>query len=241
MTDVGRSAPEVYRLSMEKLPLAVGRARRLSLLKLAAGTTALIGALTPFAPSHQDAIDLALVVAMLSFAALPYVLWRAGRRVRRHWNAFELAIGPETVRVAAKGEGRITIRRDEVTQIVEGGTGLLLRSSAPGVVVHVPRTVEGYLDARTRLGALGPIRSRADAQGWCLAVVGAGLAVAAAAPLWARAPGVGGGLVVCQLALAAFASFEIGGHPGLSRAGRALTIAAVVAGGVAPLLGLLGL
>jgi hypothetical protein len=28
MTDVGAPAPEVYRLSMEKLPLAVGRARR---------------------------------------------------------------------------------------------------------------------------------------------------------------------------------------------------------------------
>jgi hypothetical protein len=237
--DVGRPAPEVYRLSMEKLPLAVGRARRLAFLQVAIGTTALVAALTPMAPSHPDALDVALVVELVAAASLPYFFWRAGRRVRRHWNAFELAIGTDTIRAAAKGEGRVTIRRDEVTGVAEGATGLLIGSSEPGVVVHVPRTVEGYLDARARLAKLWPISSRGDAVWWSLGVAGLGLAGVAAAPLFPRAPGVGIGLLVCQLALATFAAFEIAAHPGLSRAARAGAIAVAAAGGLAPLLGLL--
>ena len=237
--DAGRPAPEVYRLSMEKLPLAVGRARRMAFLRLAVATTAVVALLTPLASSPPDAVDVALVVALLALVAIPYVLWRAGRRVRRHWNAFELAIGADTVRVAAKGEGRVTIRRDDVTSIVEGATGLLVRSAQPGDVVHVPRTVEGYLDVRTRLGTLRPISPRADALAWCFAVAGAGAVGAAVAlPLWERAPGIAGGLIVSQVALAVFAAFEIAGHPGLGRGAKFVAIALISVAGVAPLLGL---
>jgi hypothetical protein len=241
MTDVGRPAPEVYRLSMEKLPLAVGRAWRLSLLKLVIATTAVIAALTPLAPTRHDAVDVALVLALVSVVALPYVVWRAGRRVRRHWNAFELAIGADTIRVAAKGEGRVTIRRDQVTRIVEGGMGLVVHSAEPGVVIHVPRTVESYLDARARLAALRPIERRINALGWCVASVASGGALLAAAPFWLRAPGIGGGLVLCQAAFAVFAAFEIAAHPGLGRRVRGAAIVAVALAGLVPLAGFMRL
>jgi hypothetical protein len=237
--DAGRPAPEVYRLSMEKLPLAVARARRLAFLQLALATTALVAAVTPFTSSHLSAIEVGLAVELGALVAAPYVLWRVGRRLRRHWNAFELAIGADVIRLAAKGEGRVTIRRDEVAQVAEGATGLLVRSAEPGVVVHVPFTVEGYVDVRARLGALRPITARADARGWCLGVLGAGVVGVAAAPLFPRAPGVGIGLLVCQLALAVFAAFEIARHPALSRAERLGAIALIAAGGIAPVLGLL--
>jgi hypothetical protein len=236
-----RPAPEVYRLSMEKLPLAVARARRVASLKVAVAATIVVALLTPFTASPSSAVDVALVVALLAFLVLPYVLWRVGTRARRHWNAFELAIGADSIRLAAKGAGRVIVRRDEITRIVEGGTGLTVHSAEPGVSVYVPRWVEGYLDARARLAAVRPISRRADEVRWAAACVAAGGALVATAFLWAREPAIGGGLVVCQAAFAVFAAFEIVGHPALSGGARAATLAAIAAAGLAPALGLLHL
>ena len=157
MTDVGAPAPEVYRLSMEKLPLAVGRARRLALLELLVAATALVAVAELALRGSTAATDAALVVWGLAAVGFPYVLWRAGQRVRRRWNAFELSIGGDTLRCAARGAGRVIMRLDEIASIAEGAGGLVVRSSDPGVVVRIPRTVEGFVDVRARLAARRPI------------------------------------------------------------------------------------
>ena len=52
--------------------------------------------------------------------------------VRRRWNAYELAVGPNTVRSTAKGSGRVTIQRAEITSIVEDSdSGSMPRSRSP--------------------------------------------------------------------------------------------------------------
>jgi hypothetical protein len=231
-----RPAPEVYRLSMEKLPFAVARERRIAFLKLVVAVTLVVAALTPFTASPASALDVALVLGLVAFVALPYILWRVGNRVRRHWNAFELAIGADSLRMAAKGAGRIIIPRGEIARIVEGGSGLMIHT-VPGLVVRVPRTVEGYLDARARLAAVRPISRRADALAWCGGCLATGVAILATAPLWVDEPAIGGCLVVSQGAFALLAAFEIAAHPGFSGAPRAAAIAAAVAAGLAPVLG----
>jgi hypothetical protein len=223
---------------MEKLPLAVGRARRVVFLQLVVAAAAVVAVLTPFTASPASAVDAALVVALVALLVLPYALWRVGQRMRRHWNAFELAIGADSVRVAAKGAGRVIVPRDQITSIVEGGTGLTVHSSEPGVSVFVPRTVEGYLDARARLAAVRPLSRRADEVRWGAACVATGVALIATAFLWAREPAVGGSLVVAQAAFAVFAAHEVAAHPGLSGARRAVAIGGVAATGLVPLLGL---
>jgi hypothetical protein len=238
MTDVGRPAPEVYRLSMEKLPFAVARERRLAATKLFLVATAGIALVRLLVDTPQEAVDVSAAVLTLAVLGLPYVLWAVGRRVRRRWNAFELSIGPESMRAAAKGAGRITIRHDQVTEVIEGGTGLHVRSSEPGLVLHVPRTVEGYLDVRARLGALRPIRPRADARAWCLAALVGGARGAASAPRWGYIPGLGVGVVATQLAFAVFVGCEVHAHPHLGRGAKAAALALVALAGLAPLAGL---
>ena len=49
-------------------------------------------AITRTAASANDA---ALVIGILTAMAVPYFAWVSGRRVRRHWNAFELAVQEE--------------------------------------------------------------------------------------------------------------------------------------------------
>lgn len=235
MTDVGRPAPEVYRLSMEKLPFAVARARRVAAVRLCLVAMAALVLVRLIVESPQETVDVAMVVLVLAVLALPYVLWRVGRRVRRHWNAFEFSIGADSLRGAGKGAGRVTIRRDELADVIEGGTGLYLRSSQPGVAFHVPRTVEGYLDVRARLGAIRPVRARADAWPWCLAALAGGVLGAASAPLWGHVPGLGFAVIGSQLAFAVFVGFELNAHPHLGRGAKAGAILLVALAGLAPL------
>jgi hypothetical protein len=236
MSDVGRPAPEVYRQSIERLPLAVGRARRLVALEVVAGATVLCVLAFLVTDDAAGGVDAALVVGILALLSLPYFLWRAGRRVRRYWNAFELSIGPETVRVAAKGEGRITIRRDEIASAVEGANELRICSREPGVVVRVPITVEGYVDARARLSAWHPITARPDDLYWCAGLAAAGGLVAAGAVLAPRATVLLAALFVCEAAFAAFAVGEIVANPRLEGAAKIRVVVFAVVSVVAPVI-----
>jgi hypothetical protein len=238
MTDVDGPAPEVYRLSMEKLPVAVARAWRLAVVQVFAAATALTAALTARASSPHEAADTAMILGTLALVALPYVLWRAGRRVRRYWNAFEAAIGPTTVRVAAKGEGRVTIKQADVSAIREGVGGLVVRSVEPGVAVRIPRTAEAYADARARLAAVRPIQRKAEALPWTAGLLLAGLAVALVGSSARVAPGLGIALVLCQAAVAVFVAGELRSSPLLAPSTRSLAVAAAIASSIVALAGL---
>ena len=173
MTDVGAPAPEVYRLSMEKLPAAVGRARRLTVVEVLVGVTAIVAVIS--AVFHgTGATDASLVVWGLGAVFLPYALWQARLRVRRRWNAFELSIGPTNMRCAARGAGRVTLPLDEIGSITEGASGLVIRSSRSDAVIRIPRTVEGFLDVRARLAGRHAIAARADVLAWCGVLLGTG-------------------------------------------------------------------
>ena len=167
----------------------------------------------------------------IALVALPYVCWRAGRRVRRRWNAFELSVGAETVRIAAKGAGRVTIRRDEIARLVEGGGGLVVRSSRPGVVICVPMTVEGYADVRARLADGRPIVRRADALWWSVALLAAGLVCGALVLVARAAVMLVLALVACQLTFVGFGATEVYGNPipSVGAKARVLVVAVVAA------------
>lgn len=234
MVDVGRASPEVYRLNMAKLPLAVGRAWRFELLRLLVAATALTALLTAVVSTPREALDAALAVFGIVLVALPYVLWRAGRRIRRHWNAFELAVGAETVRIAAKGGGRVTIRHDEIAAVVERAGGLDVTSVAPGVVIHVPRTVEAYSDVRARLATLRPIAVRPEALAWSAALVVASLVVSAAITFPRVPGGLALGLMLCQMAMALVVAGEVRGNPILSPGKRALAVLVAIGAALLP-------
>jgi hypothetical protein len=235
MMDVGRPAPEVYRSSIEKLPLAVGRARRLTTLEVVVAATAVVAVVTFLAPTPQDALDRALIIAVLALLTLPYALWRAGRRVRRYWNAFELSIGADTIRVAAKGAGRVTIRHDEIVDIVEGAGGLVVLSSRADVVVHVPMSVEGYSDVRARLAGSRVIGARPEGLYWNVVLVAASVVVGTMIFFARRAPVLVSGLILCQAALAIFGVAEVHGAPRLARATKTWALVVAVASVLLPL------
>jgi hypothetical protein len=238
MTDVGASAPEVYRLSMEKLPASVGRARRLATLGVLGVVTVLVAPISFAFAGSPAATDVSLVLWGLGVVLLPYVLWRTRLRVRRRWNAFELSIGPTHVRCAARGAGRVTMPLAEIDFIAEGASGLVVRASRSGSVIHVPRTVEGFVDVRARLERRHPIAARADAAVWCGALLAVGLFAAATASVWGRAGCLAAGVLACQAAAAYAAGVELRWHPRLSRARRLAALAVVAVAAALPVCGL---
>jgi hypothetical protein len=238
MADVGAPAPEVYRLSMEKLPLAVGRARRLALLELLVAATALVAVVELALRGSAAATDVALVVWGLAAVGVPYVLWRAKQRVRRRWNAFELSIGGETLRCAARGAGRVIMRLDDIASIAEGAGGLVVRSSARGVVVRIPRTVEGFVDVRARLAARRPIEGGQGALWWCAGLVGTGLLASATAFVWGRSASVAAGVLLCQVTAAVAGALDIRWHPRMPRSKTSAALLAIIVAAVLPVVGL---
>jgi hypothetical protein len=224
MPDVGRTPTEVYRQSIEKLPRAVWHARRRAAVHvlLATATLAALAMKVPAEP--EDAIDLALIIATLGVFASPYFVWRAGRRVRRYWNAFELSIGAEAMRVAAKGAGRVSIRRDEVSTITEDTDGLEV-TSRTGEVAQVPTTVEGYVDARARLGTWTSIRWRVHDVRWGAVLVGfAGLL---GGVLWAsrHVRSFAVAFLILHLDMSVRTAGEILANPGLSAPRKTFAVA----------------
>jgi hypothetical protein len=224
MTDVGRPSTEVYRQSIEKLPRAVWRARRRAAVHFALFAAALI-AFVPLIPGEPgEAVDRALILATLALFASPYFLWRAGRRVRRYWNAFELSIGAESMRVAAKGAGRISIQRDEVSDITEGTDGLEVTSRA-GPVAQVPTTVEGYEDARARLAAWSPIRWRVGTLRWGLGLVGLAVLLGGVMLLVRHTTSFAVAFLILHLDASVRVVGELRANPGLSAPRKILSAA----------------
>jgi hypothetical protein len=238
MTDVGAPAPEVYRLSMEKLPAAVGRARRLAAVGVLVAVTALVAPISFALGGTTAATDLSLVLWGLGVVLLPYVLWRTRLRVRRRWNAFELSIGPTNMRCAARGAGRVTLPLGEIDSVTEGASGLVVRASRSGAAIRIPRTVEGFVDVRARLARRFAIEARADAAVWCGALVASGLLVAATASVWGRAGCLAVGVLACQGAAAYAAGVEVRWHPRLGRGGKLAALAALALAAALPLIGL---
>jgi hypothetical protein len=216
MVDAARPSTEVYRQSIEKLPRAMRRAQRTAAVRVVVGT-ALLVALTSLIPtaSAETAIDRALVLALLGLLSSPYFMWRAGRLVRRYWNAFELSIGAESMRVSAKGAGRVSIRRDAVRSITEDTDGLDV-TSVEGDVAQVPTTVEGYVDARARLAAWHGISWRINDVRWCAALVGFAALLGGIAFVFPRAEALAASLVAIHLAMSVSVAIEIHGDPRLS-------------------------
>jgi hypothetical protein len=223
MTDVGRPPTEVYRQSIEKLPRAVWRARRRTAVHVLLAMATLIAFATLIPAEPEDAIDLALILATLGLFASPYFLWRAGRRVRRYWNAFELSIGAESMRVAAKGAGRVSIRRDEVSTIIEDTDGLDVLSRS-GEIAQVPTTVEGYGDARARLGAWAPIRWRIHDVRWGALLVGFALLLGGVLLRVRQAGSLAIALLILHLDFSVRVANEIRANPHLSRPRKVLGV-----------------
>jgi hypothetical protein len=238
MTDVGAPAPEVYRLSMEKLPLAVARARRLALVLTLVVATALVAAISLPLREAPLATDASLALWGLAAVLVPYILWRTRVRVRRRWNAFELSIGPTNMRCAARGSGRVTMRLDAIASVTEGATGLVVRSNEDGAVIHIPRTVEGFIAVRARLERVRGITARADARAWCGALFASGLVAAFTASVWGRDGCVAAGVLACQAAAAYAAGVEIWWHPRLAGARKLGALAVLGAATLLPVCGL---
>jgi len=156
--------PEIYRLDAHRLPWAKGRARRRVSALLAVAAAAATLATASGAPTLRAALDAALGVVVVAGVVAPYALWSAGRSVRRSWNAFELAVGPHSLRVAAPGLPRLTVPRAEITSIVERRSGLTVRTAAGGPAARVPADVEAYAEIRARLAKWTPIVRRFDAR-----------------------------------------------------------------------------
>jgi hypothetical protein len=224
MTDVGRPSTEVYRQSIEKLPRAVSRARRRAAVHVVLVAALVIALVTRLPAEPGEAVDRALLLATLALFASPYFLWRAGRRVRRYWNAFELSLGAESMRVAAKGAGRVSIRRDEVAEITEG-TGGLDVTSREGTVAQVPTTVEGYGDARARLGEWSPIRWRVDGRRWGAALLGTGGLFGGLLYAVPGARSFAVALLILHLDTSARVAGELRANPGLSAPRKVLGVA----------------
>jgi hypothetical protein len=237
MTDVGAPAPEVYRLSMEKLPLAVGRARRVMVVQALLIVTAIVAGFSLLLRGTGAGTDVGLVLWGLAVLTLPYAIWRAGLRVRRRWNAFELSIGPTSLRCAARGAGRVTMRLDEIASITEGASGLVVRTRDD--VIRIPLTVEGFLDVRARLAGVRAISRRADALGWCAALLLAGVLAFLTSPVWGRVGCIALGVIACQAAAVAAAGVEVRWHPRLPRAGKLAALAALAVAAALPVVSLL--
>jgi hypothetical protein len=227
-------APEVYRLSMEKLPLAVGRARRIAVVEVLAGITVLV-ALGSFGLSGPAATDVSLAIWGFGVVFLPYALWRVRLTVRRRWNAFELSIGPANMRCAARGFGRVTIALDEIASITEGASGLVVRD-ASGSVIRIPRTVEGFVDVRARLERRRPIVARAGAALWAVALAALSLPVAWVVLFSGRRGCLVTALFCCHAAAVWAAAVEVRWHPRLSRRGKLAALAALAFAFVIPAL-----
>jgi hypothetical protein len=238
MADAGRPSPEVYRLSIPKLPLAVARAWRFETFRVLVAATLATALLTALTSTPREALDVALGVGAVVLVGLPYVFWRAATRIRRHWNAFELAVGAETVRVVAKGGGRITIRYDQIAAITEGTTGLVVTSVEPGVIVKVPRLVEAFSDVRARLAALRPISPRPETAGRLMALLGAGVVVGIAIAFPQVPGGLAIGLTLSQMAAAVVVGGDIRGNPVLAPEKRALAVVVAIGAALLPLGGL---
>lgn len=237
-SDAGAPAPEVYRLSMEKLPLAVGRARRAAFVGALVVVTVLLALVALAFDGSGLGTDIGLVIWGLSILLVPYAAWTAGTRIRRRWNAFELSIGPQTLRCAARGYGRVTIRFDEITSVTEGASGLIVRAAEQGLVIRIPNTVEGFLDARARLAARRPISPRGDAFLWCSALVVSGLLALGSVWVWGRSGCVAAGVVATQAAAVFAVGAEVRWHPRMTQGTKWLALAVI---GVAALLPACGL
>jgi hypothetical protein len=73
------------------------------------------------------------------------------RRFRAACETFGIALGPDVVRCVRLDGLAVEILRTEVTRIVEGRAGLLLRAETPARAIVVPRALDGYDDARALL------------------------------------------------------------------------------------------
>jgi hypothetical protein len=223
--------PEIYRLDAHRLPRAKARARRRASVALAVAAAAATVALAFDASTLRAALDWAFGVATGAAILAPYALWRAGRRVRRSWNGFEVAIGPHSLRVAAPGVGRVILPRDEIARIVETSAGLSVRTAAPARRAEVPVDIEAYTDIRARLAAWSPVvrrrHVRAVAGAVALAVACGGAAAAAlAAPL----PSLAAAGLVFVAAVGALAVVDVALRPGLAPGVKAVLAASIGAG-----------
>ena len=155
-------APEVYRLSMEKLPLAVRRAR---------GDRPRRGARGHHGPRRAqlvralgDGLD---ETSRSSSGASPSCL-RTRSGGRGSWCAgagtpSSCRSAPSTcaARRAATAASRSPSTRSRPSRRGRAGSSCARRES--GAVIHIPRTVEGFVDVRAAPRRRRPITARADA------------------------------------------------------------------------------
>lgn len=224
--------PEIYRLDAHRLPEAKGRARRRTSVVLAVLTCAATAVVAMDAPTIRAALDAGLGVAAVAAILAPLALWSAGRRVRRSWNAFELAIGPQSLRVAAPRLPRTTVHRADVVRIIERPSGLFVRTARRAVRARVPRDIEAYRDVRARLEGWGPIARRWDPRAISSALaLGAAVAGGVCLALVADVPAAVAAGLVFVAAVAILAVVDAALRPALGPAAK-IAMGAVVATGL---------
>lgn len=207
--------PEIYRLNAQRMPWVKGRARRRISVLVALATTVVAGVVTMDAPSLHAALDAVFGVGVLAAALAPYALWSAGHRVRRTWNAFELAVGSQFLRVVSPGV-RNTVLRSEVVKIVERADGLVVRSTATSGIAFVPVEIEAYADVRARLAAWSPIiRRRSPRIIAAVLVLGGAVAGGAYLALTAAMPAVAVAGFVFVTSVGSLAVVDIALQPAL--------------------------
>jgi hypothetical protein len=138
----------VYRLSPEGMAEFLRRRQILSGVFLAivvAGSMGWLASVGRFGPTPL-ALGLVLLLLMLVPA---FVLGR--RRARAAYQAFGLALGQDVIRCVQLDVPPVEMFRTEVTKLVEGRTGLLLRAEAPARAIVVPSRLDGYAEARAQL------------------------------------------------------------------------------------------
>jgi hypothetical protein len=105
-----------------------------------------------FSSSIYTAGAIALLFMLFGLVLLPST-WQ---RQRRLWGSFRIALTDELITRQQEGAAAITIRRDEVTRIVEHPTKALVLYAAAGKTMYLPPHLNGYDELVSALRAWQP-------------------------------------------------------------------------------------
>jgi hypothetical protein len=94
--------------------------------------------------------------ALLCLTTAP--LLRIGQ-VKQRWRDFEVAIDGDCIRQIQHGSVTLTLRRDEVTGLVEAeGFGLSIQTNSPPRHIFLPSGLTGYQELREHLATWAPLQ-----------------------------------------------------------------------------------
>ncbi|HET8542291.1 MAG TPA: hypothetical protein VFL83_20620 [Anaeromyxobacter sp.] len=146
---------ERFRFREDVLRAAAARTRRRFATTLVA-TAAVIVAVWSAALRPQGAgwgtlaFSLALLLALAAVS-----MGRRMRRLHARWGSFEIALGEDAIGREVSGFAPVRIARADVEAVGERADGLVVRGRG-GVLLLVPREIDGYARLRAAVAAWAP-------------------------------------------------------------------------------------